>query len=161
MDLKLLYALILTIMPITELRVGLPLAMSYATDNNINLFFIFFAIILLNILVMFFIFYFLDKIHHTLIRFKFYSRLFEKFLKKFQKKVDKFEKKYEIFGFFALILFVGIPLPGTGVWSGSLIVWLLNLERKKSILAMSIGVIIAGILVFLATLGFTNLFLQK
>jgi len=160
MDLKLLYALLLTIMPITELRIGLPLAMSYAKDNDISLFFIFFIIILLNILIIFFIFYFLDKMHSIFMKFDFYKKIFGKFLKRFQKKVDKFEKRYEMLGFLALVLFVGIPMPGTGVWGGSLIAWILDLDRKKSILAMSIGVIIAGILVFLATLGFTNLFLN-
>jgi len=158
MDLRLLYALFLTIMPVTELRVGLPIAVIYAIDHNIPISLIFLTIILTNILIIFFIFYFLDNIHSFFMKFNFYNRIFEKFLKKFQKKVNKFEKRYKTIGFLALILFVAIPFPGTGVWTGSLLAWILNLNRKKSIISISLGVIIAGILVLIGTLGFINLF---
>lgn len=158
MDLRLLYALLLTIMPVTELRVGLPIAVIYAIDHNIPIFLIFLTIILTNILIIFFIFYFLDNLNSFFMKFDFYNRIFGKFLKKFQKKVDKFEKSYKTIGFLALILFVSIPLPGTGVWTGSLLAWILNLNRKKSIISISLGVIIAGILVLIGTLGFINLF---
>ena len=157
MDLKLIYALLLTITPITELRVGLPLAITYAIEKNISVSFIFLIIVALNILLIFFIFFFLDYINSYLMRIPFYKRNFEKFLEKFRKKVDKFEKKYESLGFLALILFVAVPLPGTGAYSGCLVSWLLGLERKKSIFAISIGIIIAGLIILLGTLGFLNL----
>jgi uncharacterized membrane protein len=158
MNLKLLYAILLTIMPVTELRVGLPVAISYSKDQGIPIAFVFILILLLNILLIFFIFYFLDNLHHLFMNVKIYKRLFEKYLKIFQRKVDKFEKKYETGGFLALMLFVAVPLPGTGAWSGCLLSWLLDLDRKKSIVAISSGVIIAGILILLGTLGFMNLF---
>lgn len=155
---KLIYAIILTLMPVTELRVGLPLAISYAVENNIPIFLIFLLILSLNILLIFLVFYFLDKINSYLLRWKFYKKLFEKFLKRFQKKVDKFEKNHEKTGFWALVFFVGIPLPGTGAWSGCLLAWLMDLNRKKSILAISLGVVIAGLIILLGSLGFIHLF---
>ncbi len=158
MDLKLIYAIILTILPISELRGGLPLAIIYANQNNIPIFLIFPLIVMLNILVIFFVFYFLDNIHHILLNIKIYKRFFDAYIERFQKKVDKFEKKYSTMGFLALMLFVAVPLPVTGVWSGCLLSWILDLDRKKSILSISIGVIIAAILVLLGTLGFLNLF---
>lgn len=158
MDLKLIYALILTIMPVTELRVGLPIAIIYAIEHNIPIILIFSLIVLLNILVIFLVFYFLDNLHNIFMNLKFYRKFFEVCLKRFQKKVDRFEKRYEILGFLALVLFVAIPLPGTGAWTGCLVSWLLGLDRKKSILAIALGVLIAGILVLLGTLGFINLF---
>jgi len=158
MDLRFFYAVILTILPVTELRAGLPLAIGFAIDNNIPVFLISSTIILINILLIFFIFYFLDNIHIKLMNLGFYKRTYKKFLKRFQKKVEKIEKKYNSLGFVALILFVSVPLPGTGAWSGSLVSWILGLERKKSILAISIGVIIAGILVILGTSGIIKLF---
>ncbi|GBE19985.1 putative small multi-drug export protein [archaeon BMS3Abin17] len=157
MDLKLLYALILTIMPVTELRVGLPLAILYAIENNISIALIFSLVLLLNILVIFFIFYFLDNLHHIFMNSEYYRRIFEAYLKRFRKRVDKFEKKHESLGFLALILFVAVPLPGTGAWTGCLVSWLLGLNRKKSILSIAIGVTIAGILILLGTLGFISL----
>ena len=158
MDLKLIYALVLTILPITELRVGLPLAILYALENNIPVFLIFILIVLLNILLIFFVFYFLDNLHKLFMNWKFYRRCFEKYMKRFQRKVDKFEKRRESLGFFALVLFVAVPLPGTGAWSGCLVAWLLGLNRKKSILSIGVGVLIAGLLILLGTLGFLNFF---
>jgi uncharacterized membrane protein len=154
---KLIYAILLTIMPVTELRVGLPLAISYAIENNIPIFLIFTLIIAINILVIFFVFYFLDKINSYLLRIKCYEKLFNKILKRFQKKVDKFEAKHSKTEFWALALFVAVPLPGTGAWSGCLLSWILDLDRKKSILAISLGVLIAGIIMLLGSLGFAEL----
>jgi uncharacterized membrane protein len=158
MDLRLVYALILTIMPVTELRVGLPLAIIYAMEHNIPIMLIFSLVILLNILVIFGIFYFLDHLHNIFMKFKFYKRIFEKYIERFQKKVDVLEKKHNSGGFFALVFFVAVPLPGTGAWTGCLASWLLGLDRKKSILAIALGVLIAGIFVLLGTVSFINLF---
>ena len=150
--------MLLTIMPITELRVGLPLAIIYAIENNIPVWLIFCLIILLNILIIFFIFYFLDHLHHLFLKCKPYRKLFEKYMERFQKKVDKFEKKYSVLGFLALVAFVAVPLPGTGAWTGSLLSWVVDLDRKKSIWAISMGVLIAGLFILFGTLGFLSLF---
>jgi len=158
MDLRLIYALILTIMPVSELRIGLPLAITYALDNGIPIIFIFSVVLLLNILVIFFVFYFLDNLHNVFMNVKIYRKFFGAYLKRFQKRVDKFERKYEEGGFLALMLFVAVPVPGTGAWSGCLVSWLLGLDRKKSIASISIGIIIAGILVLLGSLGVISLF---
>jgi len=155
---KFLLAIILTIAPISELRIGLPLAINYGVENNIPLFLIFFTIVLINILMIFVIFFLLDNIHHILMKLKPYKWVFNAYIKRFQRKIDKFEKKYESIGFFALVLFVAIPLPGTGAWTGSLLSWIMELDRKKSILAISLGIIIAGLLIFLGSLGFIHLF---
>ena len=52
------------------------------------------------------------------------------------------------------MLLVAVPLPGTGAWTGALIAWVLKLNRLKSFIAISAGIIIAGILVLSASLGF-------
>ncbi len=158
MELKLLYAIILTILPITELRVGLPIAILYAKENGIPLIIIFLFILLINLILIFLIFLFLDFLHERLMNLKFYKKFFNFYLKRFQKRVDKFEKRHEALGFLALVIFVAIPLPGTGAWSGCLVSWILGLERKKSILFISVGIIIAGLLIFLGTLGFLRAF---
>ncbi len=156
MNLKLFYALLLTVMPFTELRVGLPLAINYALEQSISIFQIFLLVVLLNILLIFFIFYFLDYLHLGLMNFKVYRKNFELLLKRFQKRVDKFEKKHESLGFLALVLFVAIPLPMTGAWSGCLVSWILGLDRKKSILAIALGVLIAGLFILVGTLGIVS-----
>ena len=85
-----------------------------------------------------------------------YKKGFNIFLKRFQKKVDKFEKRYDSLGFIALALLVAIPLPGTGAWTGCLVAWLLGLERKKSIISISLGVLIAGLLILAGALSFIS-----
>ena len=55
--------------------------------------------------------------------------------------------------YIALMLFVGIPLPGTGAWSGTMAASLLNLDFKKSVLYVMLGVVLAGVIMLLASLG--------
>ena len=55
--------------------------------------------------------------------------------------------------FFALFLFVGIPLPGTGAWTGTLAASFLNMNFKSTVLAVTLGVLLAGIIMLLASLG--------
>jgi len=51
------------------------------------------------------------------------------------------------------IILVAIPLPGTGAWTGSFVAFLLGLDRRRAFMAIAWGVLIAGVLVTLATLG--------
>lgn len=55
--------------------------------------------------------------------------------------------------FVALLLFVGIPLPGTGAWTGTLAASILDMDFKSSVLAVMLGVILAGIIMALASMG--------
>lgn len=55
--------------------------------------------------------------------------------------------------FVALLLFVGIPLPGTGAWTGTLAASILDMDFKSSVLAVMLGVILAGIIIALASMG--------
>jgi uncharacterized membrane protein len=158
MDWSIIFYIILSALPIVELRGGMPLAINYAIENNLPIFLIFFLIVLANILVIFFVFYFLDNLNKIFLKFSWYKKFFNFYVSKMQKKIDKFEKKYSTIGFLALMIFVAIPLPGTGAWTGCFISWILGLDRKKSIFSIAAGVLIAGILVLLATLGFLMFF---
>jgi uncharacterized membrane protein len=150
---SLLLSIILTLLPITELRIGLPIALFNASKNNFSLFGTFILILLLNIILIFFIFFFLDYIHKHLMKISPYKKLFLKYSNHLNKKSSNFKKRFTRIGFLALIILVAIPLPFTGAWAGSLMAWALKLNRKKSILAISLGVIIAGTIIFFTTLG--------
>ena len=97
--------------------------------------------------------FFLDFFHEHLLQFRIYNKLIGKYLNRVQKKADKVEEKMGSWGYFALAVFVGIPLPGTGAWTGTFILWLLDLERKKAIPAVALGVTIAAVIILFATLG--------
>lgn len=152
MDLRLLYSILLSLAPIAELRIGMPLAVIYSLEKGIPVIFAFLVSVLANIFIIFFIFFFLDFLHLKLMKIDFYSKFFKKFIFRIQKKVDKFEKKYNALGFLALAFFVAVPLPGTGAWTGAFISWILGLDRNKSIASIAVGVIFAGIFVFLSSL---------
>ena len=57
------------------------------------------------------------------------------------------------YGPWGLVLFVGIPIPGTGVWTGSVLALLMDLRMKKAIPAMILGMIVAGVIMTLGSLG--------
>jgi uncharacterized membrane protein len=154
---QIILALILSFLPISELRGGLPVAINYALNNNISIMPIFFIVVLTNIAAVFFVFFFLDFLHKRLMGITAYKRTFNFFLERTRKKADKLKKDMAIYGFFALMIFVAIPLPATGAWTGCLIAWVLGLDRKASIISISAGVLIAGIIMLIGTFGFINL----
>ena len=78
--------------------------------------------------------------------------MFEKLEAKAMKNKDKFEKGE----FIALILFVGIPLPGTGAWTGALIASVMGMDKKKAMLAILLGVIMASIIMMIISYGVVN-----
>ncbi len=155
---KLFLAILLSMLPISELRGGMPLAISYALENNIPLANIFFIVVVANCIAVMLLFLFLDFLHEKLLRIAPYRKFFHRIIRRMQKKVTSFEEKYKTYGFIALSLYVAIPLPITGGWTGTLIAWLLGLERKKSLIAIFSGIAIAGIVVMLASLGLIKLF---
>lgn len=159
MNTQILIGLLFTILPITELRVGMPIIIEYATRNGMSVWPYFFLVVFFNILIIFFIFFFLDFLHKRMLYFNFYKKFMKGYLAKIRKKAIKVNKRFAYMGFLALTLFVAVPLPGTGAWTGSIVAWLLGLCRWKSILAISIGVIIAGLIVFGLSFGFFNGFL--
>ena len=69
------------------------------------------------------------------------------------KKVEKHKGQIEKYGFLGLVLFIGIPLPGTGAWTGCLIASVLEMDRKKSFLAAILGIIMASIIMMILSFG--------
>ena len=74
-----------------------------------------------------------------------------------EKKLLKFGRNYEKQGLLALILFIGIPLPLTGVYTGTLLAELLGIKRRNILLASVIGVVLATVIMFFALGGFSLL----
>ena len=83
---------------------------------------------------------------------RFFSRFdwAQRLMARVRRKGTKYIEKYEIMG---LAVFVAIPLPVTGVWTGTAIAWLLKLGWKKSFLAISLGVLVATAIVSAISLG--------
>lgn len=158
MDNQVLLGLLFTILPITELRVGLPIIVDYCMKNSVSIAPYFALVVLANILVIFLIYVFLDFVHRYLLYLKWYSKLFGRIVDRIREKNKKFEEKFNRVGYLALIIFVAVPLPGTGAWTGTLLAWLLGLEKKKSVIAISLGVFIAGLIMLFSSFGVLSLF---
>lgn len=84
---------------------------------------------------------------------KFIGKICSFFLDKGTKAGNKLEAKAGHGLFIALMLFVGVPLPGTGAWTGTLAASLLDMDVKQTTLSVMAGVIIAGVIMMLASLG--------
>ena len=68
-------------------------------------------------------------------------------------KAEKNRPKIDRYGFLGLLLFVGIPLPGTGAWTGTLAASLLDMDFKSSVIAVMLGVVLAGIIMGIVSMG--------
>lgn len=102
-----------------------------------------------NMLPIPFIILFIRKIFEFLRRFKF----FEKIVLKLEAKTEKNKEKVLKYESWGLLLFVAIPLPGTGGWTGALMAALLDIRMKKSLPIIALGVLIAGFIMSGLTYG--------
>ncbi len=152
---------IISMMPIFELRGGIPLGVFFFKMNILST-----AIISItaNILVIPPILWLLKPVNKWLESFEQGNNIIEKLRKRAIAK-SKIVQKLEFFG---LMLFVAMPLPGSGAWTGALIAFFLKMSLKKSLLYIILGVIIAGILVTFLTYLFnigiiksTGIFIKK
>ncbi|MFH1456550.1 MAG: small multi-drug export protein [Patescibacteria group bacterium] len=133
--------------PVGELRVALPIAiLSY----KMNLMPAFIFSVIGNIIPVFLLLIFFKYFYKFLDKFKIFNNFFNWL---FDRTRNKFEKKYKKWGKLALVIFVAIPLPITGAWTGSVAAWLFNFKYWESILLIFLGVCISGIIVSLISLG--------
>ena len=136
---------IISTIPILELRGGL-IAASILKIPFLKAFII---CLLGNMLPIPFILLFLNYLFNLLRKWKLTNKFVDWLEHKTLKKKDKIEK----YGYWGILLFVGIPLPGTGAWTGSMLVVLLGLNKKKSIPYIVLGVLLAGIIMSIVSYG--------
>jgi uncharacterized membrane protein len=157
-DTQLLIGLALVLLPIAGLRVGIPIIVEYSLRNQISFIPFFLLAVLIGMLFAITFYFFLEFLHQHFMKWKFYARLFNKFVEKIRKKHEKFEKRYNDLGYLGLFIYVSIPIPGSGIWAGTFLAWFLGLEKKKALPTICAGVFIYGLIVLLMTLGFFGLF---
>jgi len=144
--------ILLATLPINELRGTIPFAISSLGLNPIEAFF---YSVIGNMLPIFFIVWFLPVFAGFLSQ---HSKIFNKFFNwLFERTRKKFYHNYQKYGDWALVIFVAIPLPMTGAWTGAVAAFLFGIPYWKSILLNFLGVIIAGIVVTLLSTGIFSL----
>ncbi|MCF6334787.1 MAG: small multi-drug export protein [Spirochaetales bacterium] len=134
----------LALLPISELRGAIP----YALTNGLSPGFVWIYCVALNATVGPLVYIFLSTFHRLLVKFIWYETLFERFVEKARHKLENKVKKY---GYFGIVLFVAVPLPITGAYTGTLGAWILGLDPKKTFLSVLIGVVISGTIVLSIT----------
>lgn len=145
---------IISMLPIIELRGAIPVA----TALGISLPSAYVICIIGNMLPVPIIFLFAKKVLFWGKDKPYLKKPFSFILEKGYRTGKKLEDKAGFTLYFALALFVGIPLPGTGAWTGSLAASLLGMNVKKSIFVVLIGVLLAGIIMSFASFGVLKLF---
>ena len=138
-----LYVFLISMLPVVELRGAIP----YGFLMHLNPILLLLVAIAGNMVPIPFILLFLKDIEKYLRRWEKIAKWMDWLFDRTYKKADEKIRKWE---YFALILFVGIPVPGTGAWTGSLIAYLFKMNIKKAILVIFIGVIMSGVIVTLA-----------
>jgi len=146
-----LKTILIAMTPICELRGAIPIALFQYDLSQLSAFF---YSVLGNMIPSVFLLLYLEKVSNFLSsKSQFFKRIFEWFFNKTRKKhSQRFEKSKTL----ALALFVAIPLPITGVWTGSACAFLFNIPFKKALPAIFIGVLIAGIIITMLSLGIIN-----
>ena len=136
----------ISMIPVAELRASIPIGLTvYKLDILTTLFYA----ILGDIIPMLFILYLIDPVSKFLM--KYFAIFNEFFTWLFKRTRIKFEGKYARYGSIALVLFVAIPLPITGAWTGALAAFLFQIPRQKAAILIILGVIIAALVVTFIT----------
>ncbi|HRY54359.1 MAG TPA: small multi-drug export protein [Spirochaetia bacterium] len=138
----LFWSALLSLAPISELRGGIP----FAVASGVPLPAAAAWCAAWNALAGPLAYLFLNTAHRLLYRWAAYASFFDRFVARAREKVRPSVEKY---GYWGVALFVGIPLPFTGAWTGVLGAWMLGMGKRRSMLAVLAGVLMACVIVSL------------
>ena len=138
----------ISLLPVVELRGAIPVGVALGLPHLLT----FLIAYLGNMLPVPFIILFVRKIFDWMKR---KSKRLGNWANRLEKKALKKSKQVKRYKVLGLLLFVAIPIPGTGAWTGSLIAALLNMRLKDALPTIALGVLIAGVLMTGLTLGFS------
>ncbi|MDR2768574.1 MAG: small multi-drug export protein [Treponema sp.] len=152
-----LWTAFFSILPISELRGGIP----YAIVNGMDWFIAWPFAAAVNALAAPLCWIFLSTVHRVFYGFAWYRVFFDRFVNRARKKLEKGVAKWGALG---VAIFVAIPLPITGAWTGTLGAWVMGLPKRKTLPAVILGVVIAGGIVTAVMLlgrGAFNFFIKE
>lgn len=148
---QVLITLFVSMIPIIELRGAIPIAVGLGLAPQIAI-----PVAMIgNLIPIPFIIIFIKKIFAWMRR---KSDKLNSVVDKMEAKADKNKEKVLKYAFWGLALFVGIPLPGTGGWTGALVAAMLDMPLKKAFPAVIVGVLIAGVVVACVSYGALAIF---
>ena len=147
---KYLTVFLVAMVPVAELRLAVPMAIGMGIDKFLAI-----AICVAgNIVPVPFIYLFARRFLHWGAKQRYIGKLCTMILEKGERAGQKIVKKTGRYGLFvALLLFVGIPVPGTGAWTGTLAASFLDMGFKSAFASVALGVVLAGCIMALASAG--------
>ena len=152
---KYLYIFLISIVPLIELRGAIPVSQGFQLPFLQS----YIVCVIVNMLPVPVIYLFARKVLEWGKDKKYIGKFFTFCIEKGHKGGEKLKEKAGRGLFVALLLFVGIPLPGTGAWTGTLAASFLDMGFKKSVIAVLLGVLLAGVIMGIASAGvFTAIF---
>jgi uncharacterized membrane protein len=153
----LLLTVLLSLTPISELRGAIP----FAVARGATVLEAFAIAVPANALAGPIAYLFLATFHKLFYKVPAYARFFDRFVERARAKVHPAVEKY---GYWGLLVFVAIPFPLTGAWTGVLGAWMLGMSRRKAMLMVALGVLVAGMIVALVVrfgVGAFDFFLKR
>lgn len=141
------YVFLVSMLPVLELRAAIPIGAA----AGVNIYVCYFISVVGNLLPIPFILIFIKKIieYMSHSRIAFFKKIADFLINKAEKRSDKVNR-YSLLGLF---IFVAIPIPGTGAWTGALIAALMEMRFKKSFFSIFAGVLVAGLIMCAASYG--------
>jgi len=141
----LIIAALWSISPLGEAKVGIP----YGLLNGVNIYLVLVVCFLANVMVFPIMMFFLNTINKYLLRWHLYKKAALFIARRAKMGSGDQIRKY---GFYGLIFFVMLPVPGTGVYAGSIASYLFKIERKKAFVANTIGIFLSSVIIWVTTL---------
>lgn len=148
-----LATILIAMIPIAELRVSLPIALTVYDFSFLEAYIL---AVIGNLIPVLFIVWLIGPVSDWLMKHFRLAQVFFDWL--FSRTRKKMTQKYQRYGLWALAIFVAIPLPMTGAWTGALAGWLFGISPIKIFRYVALGVLIAGIIVGILTLGAQDLY---
>ncbi len=145
------YTILLTIAPFSELRGG----MTYGLLMGLQPQWVFVLCFFANIIIVPIVYLFYHKLIHYFLFVPFVKRLYDRVVIKTQKKVQKYVDKWGVIG---LTLFIAIPLPGSGIYSGILGGYLLGMRKRDIFPAAFFGTLLAAVAVYIIVTSSMSVF---
>lgn len=149
---KAVAVLLISMIPVLELRAGIPVGYALQLPWVET----FLVAVIGNLIPIPFILLFIKHIFAFMKK----HNIFPKLVEKLENRAAKKSGSVSSMEFWGLVIFVGIPLPGTGGWTGALVAALLEMDFKKAMLACTLGVFIAAFIVTLVTYGLIDFIIR-
>lgn len=149
-----LVTFLVAMLPIAELRGAIPVGL---VGFDLPIWVVYIIAVTGNLIPAFFLLLYLHPVAKWLSsRSKFFDRFFSWLFKRTRHRFSARAEKYGVF--ISLVTFVAIPLPITGAWTGSVAAYLFGIPFKRAMAAVTIGVLIAGLIVTVTTVGLSAIF---